>query len=86
MNNALVYELYSPDEIKAAGCEVLKHLDNLPELNDTWSNEQKLAAIEKVHRELSDPSHPVSIAMRKMHDIPEIRIIEGLETWKEPDT
>jgi hypothetical protein len=27
--------------------------------------------------ELSDPTHPVSIAMKKMRDIPEIRIIEG---------
>ncbi|MDO9580738.1 MAG: hypothetical protein Q7J06_09275 [Bacteroidales bacterium] len=26
---------------------------------------------------LSDPAHPVSIAMEKMQDIPEIRIIEG---------
>lgn len=29
-------------------------------------------AIEKVFKELSDPAHPVSIAMKKMHDIPEI--------------
>ncbi len=31
----------------------------------------ELATIEKVYRELSDPSHPVSIAMKKMQDIPE---------------
>jgi hypothetical protein len=75
--DSMVYELYFPDEIKAAGCEILKHLNNLPELNDTWNNEQKLAAIEKIYRELSDSAHPVSIAMNKMRDIPEIRIIEG---------
>jgi hypothetical protein len=34
-------------------------------------------AIEKVRKELSDPAHPVSIAMTKIRDIPEIRIIEG---------
>jgi len=73
--DAMVYELYFPDEIKAAGCEVLKHPADLPELKNNWNDEQKLAAIEKVHRELSDPSHPVSIAMKKMQDIPEIRII-----------
>ena len=44
---------------------------------NNWSDDQKLPAIEKVHKELSDPTHPVSIAMTKMHDIPEIRIIEG---------
>ncbi len=75
--DAMVYELYFPDEIKAADCEVLKHLTDLPELKDNWSDDQKLAAIEKIYRELSDPTHPVSIAIKKMQDIPEIRIIEG---------
>jgi hypothetical protein len=28
---------------------------------------------------LSDPAHSASIAMKKMQDIPEIRIIEGLD-------
>jgi hypothetical protein len=75
--------LYFPDEIKATGCEVLKHLNNLPELKDLpdegsvqagdWSDEQKLATIEKVCRELSDPAHPVSIATTKMQDIPEVK-------------
>jgi len=45
----------------------------------------ELATIEKIRCELSSLSHPVSIAMKKMQDIPEIRIIEGLETLKEPD-
>ena len=71
------YGLYFPDEIKAAGCEVLKHLNDLPELKDNWSDEQKFSAIEKIYLELSDSSYPVSIAMKKMQDIPEIRIIEG---------
>jgi adenine-specific DNA-methyltransferase len=75
--DAMVYELYFPDEIKAADCKILKHLTNLPELKDNWNDEEKLAAIEKVHKELSGPTHPVSIAMTKMRDIPEIRIIEG---------
>jgi hypothetical protein len=29
---------------------------------------------------INNPTHPVSIAMQKMQDIPEIRIIEGLST------
>ena len=77
--DAMVYELYLPDEIKAAGCEVLKHLTNLPELKDGWSDKQKLQTIEKVYKELSDPRHPVSIAMEKMKTVPEVRIIEGLD-------
>lgn len=75
--DAMVFELYLPDKIKSADCEILKHLANFPELKDDWSDEQKLATIEKVYKELSDPTHPVSIATQKMGDIPEIRIIEG---------
>ncbi|MFA4909974.1 MAG: hypothetical protein WC649_02835 [Desulfobacteria bacterium] len=79
--DVMVYELYLPDEIKAAGCEVMKHLGNLPELKDGWSNEQKRQTIEKVYRELSDPGHPVSMAMEKMKTVPEVRIIEGLDEY-----
>jgi hypothetical protein len=85
--DGMVYELYFPEEIKAADAEVLKHLANtsampiagLPELKDEWPDEKKLAVIEKVYKGLSDPKHPVSIAMTKQKTIPEVRIIEGLD-------
>jgi hypothetical protein len=32
--------------------------------------------VEKVHK-ISNPAHPLSIAMKKMQDLPEVRIIEG---------
>jgi len=35
--------------------------------------------VEKVYKELSDPEHPVSIAMARQKTIPEVRIIEGLD-------
>jgi hypothetical protein len=69
--------IHYPTKIKADSYEVLKHVTDLPELKDNWKDEQKLAAIEKVYQKLSDPAHPVSIAMTKKRDIPEIRIIEG---------
>ncbi len=78
--DAMVYELYFPEEIKFAGCEVLKYITNLPELKDGWyGDEKKLAVIEKVYTELSDPNHPVAIAMEKQKAVPEVRIIEGLD-------
>ncbi len=75
--DAMVYELYFSAEIKFTDCEVLKYLNNLSEFKDDWSDEKKLAVIEKVYKELCDPSHPVSIAMAKMQEVPEVRIIEG---------
>ena len=75
--DAMVYELYFPEEIKAAGCEVLKHLINLPERKDCWSDEQKLQTIEKVYKKLSGPGRPVSIALQRQKTVPGVRIIEG---------
>ena len=77
--DGMVYNLYFEEEMEKADCEVLKHLTNLPEFKDGWSNEEKLETIEKVYKELSDPAHPVSIAMKKMREeVEEVRIIEGL--------
>lgn len=47
MTYAMVYELYLPEEIKTAGCEVLKHLtsETLVLLSDDWSDEKKLQTI-----------------------------------------
>lgn len=74
--DAMVYELYLPEEIKAGGAEVLKHLTNLPELEE-GQDEKNLKTIEKVYTELSDPKHPISAAMHNMQEIEEIKIIEG---------
>jgi hypothetical protein len=74
--NAMVYELYLPEPIKAAGCEVLKYLDNLPELKE-GEDENNLKIIEKVYKELSDPGHPISAALLKLLNVEEVNIIEG---------
>jgi ribosomal protein L20A (L18A) len=46
-------------------------------LSEKWSDSKKLEVIDKVYRELSAPSHPVSVAMAKMQEIEEVKIIEG---------
>lgn len=77
--DAIVHELYFPEEIKAANAEVLKHLTGLPELKDDWSDKKKLEVIEKVYQELSNEKHPVAKAMSRQKTVPEVRIIEGLD-------
>jgi len=74
--DAMVYELYLPEEIKSGGAEVLKHLSNLPELIE-GQDDKNLKTIEKVYKELSDPKHPISAALLKLLTIEEINIIEG---------
>jgi len=81
--DAMVYELYFTKEVKTADAEVLRYLTNLPELKDEGSDDKKIEVIEKVYKELSNPNHPVSIAMEKQKNVPEIRIIEGLPALSE---
>ena len=78
--DAMVYELYLPEEITAAGANVLCHLQNLPDIQpllEKGETEKALKTIEKVYKELSNPIHPVSVAMQKMQEIEEVKIIEG---------
>ena len=75
--DAMVYEFYFPQEIKLANSEVLEHLTDFQELKDDWSDDKKLAIIENIYNELTDPKHSVSIAMVRMKEVPEIKIIEG---------
>ncbi|HPI85251.1 MAG TPA: TaqI-like C-terminal specificity domain-containing protein [Bacteroidales bacterium] len=74
--DAMVYELYLPEEIKAGGVEVLKYLNEIPELED-GQDEKNLRIIDRVYKELSDPKHPISASLLKLLTIDEINIIEG---------
>ena len=82
----MVDECYFSEEIKAATAEVLKHFTPilskgegvLSELQADWSDEQKVQTIEQVNQKLSDPAHPVAIAMERQKTVPEVQIIEGL--------
>lgn len=75
--NAVVYELYLPDEIKFSDSEVLKYLNDLPELENTDSDNEKLKEIEEIYKKLSNSKSFISRAIFKMDTIEEIRIIEG---------
>jgi len=75
----MVYNLYLLNDFISKNCEILNHLNQLPTFDNNFSTDEKLHSIEKVYKSLSDPAHPVSIAMEKMKTIPEVRIIEGLD-------
>ena len=75
--DGIVYELYFPDSLKKHGREIIKHLGELPEINDSMSDEKKLDIIKKVFNRLNAKDHPVRVNLFYMDSIPEIRIIEG---------
>lgn len=77
--DGMVYELYFPELIKKHKREIIQHLGELPEFTDKMSNEQKMNICKKVFNRLYDREHPVRVNLEGMKQIPEIRMIEGLE-------
>jgi len=77
--NAIVYELFFIDEITNANANILKYLSNLPELVEDWSDDKKIKTIEKVYKELCEPTNPVFVAIQRQKSVEEVRIIEGLD-------
>jgi len=73
--DGLVYELYFPDEIKAAGKAILPHLGELPPITDDMSEEEKLAIIQREFDRLYDPRHPVRNIIETLDSVEVVRTI-----------
>ena len=73
--DGLVYELYFPNEIRAADKEILPHLGELEPLSDDMSEEEKLAVIQRQFERLYDPRHPVRNHIDTLDSIKVIRTI-----------
>src|SRR5690606_36440921 len=74
--NSLVFEVHFPEEIKSAGKEILKHLEDLKPITDDMSEEKKLAIIQSEFERLYDPNHPVRFAIETLDSVEEVRIIK----------
>ncbi|MCZ2131522.1 MAG: Eco57I restriction-modification methylase domain-containing protein [Bacteroidia bacterium] len=74
--DAIVFELYFPEEIKSAGKEILKHLGDLKTITDDMSEEEKLAIIQSEFERLYDPNHPVRFAIETLDSVEEVRVIK----------
>lgn len=75
--DGMVYELYLGELLREHGREIIKHLGELPEINEDMSDAQKMETIRDVFKRLNDREHPVRINLFYLDSIPEIRLIEG---------
>jgi len=75
--DCLVYELYFPDELKAAGKELQPHIGNLAPLADDMPEEQKLAIIQREFNRLSDPSHLVRQRLDSLDEVNVVRTVRA---------
>lgn len=76
--NGLVYELYFPEELQAAGLRLfdLAAQVKLPDLEKTV-DAKKLPALRELFQDLYAPNHPLRIALDKLQTLDVVRIIEG---------
>lgn len=74
--DGIVFELYFPEELKAANKEILKYLGDLKPLDEIMSKEEKLAMIGSEFDRLYDPNHPVRNNLETLDSIEEVRTIK----------
>ncbi len=76
--DSMIYELYLPNV--GDECKMIDRLKGFPIIDAYLIKgeiEKANEIAELVFKELNSPTHPVRIAMEKMKEIPEIKIIEG---------
>ena len=76
--NGLVYELYFPEELHAAGLHLFDIVAQVkfPSI-EKIVDAKKLIVLRELFQDLYDPSHPVRIALDKLQTLDVVRIIEG---------
>lgn len=74
--NAAVYELYFPEEVHAANKGVIEHLQDLKPIDDSMTDDQKLAIINSEFERLYDPYHPVRNNVETIENVEVVRIIK----------
>ncbi len=75
LTDSIVLELFFPDQIKAAGKELLPHLGELTPLTDGMTPEEKLAVIQRQFDRLYDPRHPVRNHLETLDSVEVVRTI-----------
>jgi hypothetical protein len=73
----MVFDLYFPEEFKAANKEILKNLGELKPITDDMTDEEKMAIIQSEFDRLYDPGHPVRNNLDTLDSVEEeVRIIK----------
>lgn len=74
--DGITFELFLTTEIKKAGKEVICNLDDLKPIQNSMTDEEKLAIIQSEFERLYDPNHLVRFAIETLDSIEEVRIIK----------
>jgi hypothetical protein len=80
--NAVIYEIYFPNAIQKAKCEIKRHLQSFPAISkfpDESTKDINLKTVKDFYKEISSSQHPVNSALLKLLNVEEVKIIESKE-------
>ncbi|MBL7859758.1 MAG: hypothetical protein JNJ65_01265 [Cyclobacteriaceae bacterium] len=80
--NAIIYEIYFPNAIQKAKCEIKRHLQSFPAISkfpDESTKDINLKTVKDFYKEISSSQHPVNSALLKLLNVDEVKIIESKE-------
>ncbi len=75
--NAIVYELYLPDQIKKAGCEISDAIPSLKSINQFKSVPSKIEYLRGLFEDVYEKHHPVRTVLYKLDSVTEVAMAEG---------
>jgi predicted RNA methylase len=75
LSSSLVYQLYLPNEIKAANKDILSHIGDLKPISNEMTDEENLAVIQREFDRLYDPRHPVRNHLETLDSVEVVRTI-----------
>jgi len=73
--DGMVYELYFSASLAQANIQFIKHIENVPLINNLSGIERE-HSIENVYRQFSDPGHEISSSFLKLLNISEVQQLE----------
>jgi hypothetical protein len=76
--DAVVTELYLPNELHAHDKEFMRHLlhEDLPTIDKI--QDDKIQALRKIFRRLFDKEHPIRVGIFFLDSVPVVRTIRGV--------
>ena len=74
--DSIIYELFFQKEIHTAQKGIIEHLQDLKPIDDTMTDEKKIAIINSEFERLYDPYHPVRNNVETLENVEVVRIIK----------
>jgi hypothetical protein len=76
LSDSFIFEIFFPEEVHAANKGIIKYLHDLKPIDESMTDNQKLAIINNEFERLYDPYHPVRNNVETLDNVEVVRIIK----------